>query len=250
MTEVEKLLNAVDKSLKDFPNMPNPEDIYMHSMTNRLIEEETGYDKNQQFEEHSKNFQSLNSEQLQVYNLVLKAVNKGEGGLFFVYGSGGCGKTFLWKSLCCRLCSEGKIVLPVPSSGIDATLLPGGRTSHSRFHIPLKLDRYSVTGIKHGFDNTELIKNISLVIWDEAPMQHRHAFESVDHCFRDIMASVHPRNKNIPFGGITVVFGGDFRKILPVIPKASRTEVVQSSLNQSSLWNHCKVFILHQNMRL
>ncbi|XP_074342509.1 uncharacterized protein LOC141680091 [Apium graveolens] len=43
------------------------------------------------------------------------------------------------------------------------------------------------------------------------------------------MASVHPRNKNIPFGGITVVFGDDFRQILPVIPKASRTEVVQSS---------------------
>ncbi|XP_074374670.1 uncharacterized protein LOC141715084 [Apium graveolens] len=79
MTEVEKLLNGVGKSLKDFPNMPYPEDIYMHSTTNRLIEEETGYDKNQQFEEHSKNFQSLNSEQLQVYNSILEAVNKGEG---------------------------------------------------------------------------------------------------------------------------------------------------------------------------
>ncbi|XP_074337324.1 uncharacterized protein LOC141674517 [Apium graveolens] len=64
------------------------------------------------------------------------------------------------------------------------------------------------------------------------------------------MASVHPRNKNIPFGRITVVFGGDFRQILHVIPKASRTEVVRSSINQSSLWNHCKVFVLHQNMRL
>ncbi|XP_074323782.1 uncharacterized protein LOC141660693 [Apium graveolens] len=205
LAEVEKLLNGVGKSLKDFPNMSYPEDIYMHSTTNRLIEEETGYDKNQQFEEHYKNFQSLNSEQLQVYNSVLEVVNKGKG-------SGGCGKTFLWKTLCCRLRSEGKIVLPVASSGIAATLLPGGRTSHSRFHIPLKLDRYSVAGIKHGSDIAELIKNTSLVIWDEAPIQHRHAFESVDRCFRDIMASVHPRNKNIPFGGITVVFEAIFGK--------------------------------------
>ncbi|XP_074377754.1 uncharacterized protein LOC141719277 [Apium graveolens] len=219
LAEVEKLLNGVGKSLKDFPNMPYPEDIYMHSTTNRLIEEDTGYDKNQQFEEHSKNFQSLNSEQLQVYNSVFRR-------------------------------SEGKIVLLVTLSGIAATLLLGGRTSHSRFHIPLKLDRYSVAGIKYGSDIVELLKNTSLVIWDEAPMQHHHAFESVDRCFRDIMASVHPRNKNIPFGGITVVFGGDFRQILPVIPKASRTEVVQSSVIQSSLWNHFKVFMLHQNMRL
>ncbi|XP_074376961.1 uncharacterized protein LOC141718476 [Apium graveolens] len=217
LAEVEKLLNGVGESLKYFPNMPYSEDIYMHSMTNRLIKE-TGYDKNQQFEEHSKNFQSLNSEQLQVYNSVLEAVNKGEG---------------------------GKIVLPVASSGIAETLLPGGRTSHSRFHIPLKLDRYFVAGIKHRSDIAELIKNIGLVIWDEAPMQHRHAFKSVDRYFRDIMASVHPRNKNIPFGGITVIFGGNFWQILPVIPKASKTRVVQSSLNQSSLCNYCKVFMLH-----
>ncbi|XP_074337325.1 uncharacterized protein LOC141674518 [Apium graveolens] len=164
LAEVEKLLNGVGKSLKDFPNMPYPGDIYMHSTTNWLIEEETGYYKNQQFEEHSNNFQSLNSEQLHVYNSVLEAVNKGEGCLFFVYGSGGCGKTFLWKTLCCRLRSKGKIVLPVASSGIAATLLPGGRTSHSRFHIPLKLDRYFVAGIKHRSNIAELIKNTSLVI--------------------------------------------------------------------------------------
>ncbi|XP_074377532.1 uncharacterized protein LOC141719046 [Apium graveolens] len=83
------------------------------------------------------------------------------------------------------------------------------------------LENYTLVGIKHGSDIAELIKNTSLVIWDEAPMQHRHGFEYVDRCFRDIMASAHPRDKNILFGGIT-----------------------------SSLWNHCKVFMLHQNMRL
>ncbi|XP_074346691.1 uncharacterized protein LOC141685496 [Apium graveolens] len=37
---------------------------------------------------------------------------------------------------------ENKIVLSVASCGIVAVLLPGGRTAHSRFHIPLKLDRH------------------------------------------------------------------------------------------------------------
>ncbi|XP_074336941.1 uncharacterized protein LOC141674115 [Apium graveolens] len=80
------------------------------------------------------------------------------GGVFFVYGSGGCDKTFLWQTLYCRLHSEGKIVLPVASCGIAAVLLPGGRTVHSRFHIPLKLDQDSTAGIRHGTDITELIQ--------------------------------------------------------------------------------------------
>ncbi|XP_074327945.1 uncharacterized protein LOC141665859 [Apium graveolens] len=53
-----------------------------------------------------------------------------------------------------------------------------------------------------------------------------------------------------PFGGITIVFGGDFRQILPVIPKASGAEVFCSTLNKSKLWESCEVFLLKQNMRL
>lgn len=131
--------------------------------------------------------------------------------MFFVYGSGGCGKTFVWKTLCARLLSEGNIVLPVASSGIAATLIPGGRTTHSRFHIPLKLDHISVAGIKHGTHKAEMIKKTSLIIWNAAPMQHRFAFESVDRWLRDIMSAVYPSRARRPFSGITVVFEGDFR---------------------------------------
>lgn len=183
--------------MKDYPNMPFPESLYMHSSSNSLIEEETSYNKAAMKEEHDKLFSSLNAEQLTVYTSVLDSMNQSAGRLFFVYGSGGCGKTFLWNTLCTRLRSEGKIVLPVASSGIAATLLPGGRTAHSRFHIPLKLDRNSISGIKHGTDIAELIKNTILVIWDEAPMQHHFAFKSVDKDFRDIMSSVTPSKKII-----------------------------------------------------
>lgn len=136
------------------------------------------------------------------------------------------------------------------SSGIAATLLPGGRTAHFRSQIPIKLDQYFAAGIKHGSDIAKLIKQTSLIIWDEAPMQHYHAFEAVDRSFKDIMSAVDPKNRYLPFGGIIVVFGGDFRQILPVIPKATRSEVVNASLNQSRLWNNCQIFLLRHNMRL
>ncbi|KAL8154991.1 hypothetical protein AgCh_000381 [Apium graveolens] len=81
-------------------------------------------------------------------------------------------------------------------------------------------------------------------------MQHRHAFECVDRSLRDIMSDVDKRRAKKHFGGITIVFGGDFRQILPIIPKASRAEVVCATLNKSKLWDFCEVFLLKQNMRL
>jgi hypothetical protein len=32
-----------------------------------------------------------------------------------------------------------------------------------------------------------LIQHADLIIWDEAPMVHRHAFEAVDRSLRDLM---------------------------------------------------------------
>ncbi|XP_074327619.1 uncharacterized protein LOC141665533 [Apium graveolens] len=64
------------------------------------------------------------------------------------------------------------------------------------------------------------------------------------------MTSVDPERASLPFGGITIVFGGDFRQILPVIPKASRAQVVTASLNSSKIWDHCRVFLLEKNMCL
>ena len=53
-----------------------------------------------------------------------------------------------------------------------------------------------------------------------------------------------------PFGGKCVVMGGDFRQILPVIPRGSRGQIVDACINSSFLWEFCKVFTLTQNMRL
>ncbi|XP_074327998.1 uncharacterized protein LOC141665910 [Apium graveolens] len=63
------------------------------------------------------------------------------------------------------------------------------------------------------------------------------------------MSVVDKRRAKKPFGGITIVFGGDFRQILPVIPKASRVEVVCATLNKSKILDSCEVFLLKQNMR-
>jgi len=67
---------------------------------------------------------------------------------------------------------------------------------------------------------------------------------------RDVMNNFIDGALDIPFGEKTIVFGGDFRQILPVVPKGCRADVVHSTINSSPLWSGCKVLRLTQNMRL
>ncbi|XP_074323774.1 uncharacterized protein LOC141660686 [Apium graveolens] len=104
------------------------------------------------------------------------------------------------------LCAEIEKLLNDIGSGIATTLLPGGLTAHSRFKISLKLDQSSIGGIKHGTGIAELMQHTSLIIWDEAPMQYRYAFEAVDRSLRDIIDTVDVERGKRPFGDIRVVF--------------------------------------------
>ena len=60
-------------------------------------------------------------------------------------------------------------------------------------------------------------------------MQHRYCVEAVDRTLQDICG-----NGKL-FGGITIVLGGDFRQILPVIPRGVHEQIVAASLRRSSL---------------
>ncbi|XP_057451794.1 uncharacterized protein LOC130743562 [Lotus japonicus] len=189
-------------------------------------------------------------EQEIVYKNVLDVVLSDNGGFFFLYGFGGTGKTFVWNTLSAALRSRGLMVLNVASSGIASLLLPGGRTTHSRFSIPVSINEISTCNLRHGSPKAELLKKASLIIWDEAPMLNKHCFEALDRSLNDIMKTQSTHGYDIPFGGKVVVLGGDFRQILPVISKGSRSEIFGSAINSSYLWNHCKVMKLTVNMRL
>ena len=169
---------------------------------------------------------------------------------FFVYGFGGIVKTFLWTTLLNSVRSKGKIALAVASSGIASLLLPGGRTPHSRFKIPLDISQSSMYSIKKNTHLAELIQKTSLIVWDEAPVNHRYCFEALDRTLRDILSETRQNAENKQFGGITVVLGGDFRQTLPVIQNATKAQILRSCIVNSYLWRQCKLLQLTENMRL
>ena len=156
---------------------------------------------------------TLNPAQRSSFDAIVNAVKSQSGQTFFLHGPGGTGKTYVYNTLCYFLHGQGKIVLCVASSGITSLLLIGGRTSHSTFKIPIEIHESSTCAIPRSSDLAKLIRSTDLVIWDEAPMQHHHIHEAVDRTFQDIQHS------DKPFGGLPVVFGGDFKQIFPVIER-------------------------------
>ncbi len=102
---------------------------------NRLVEEELAYDRHSLTVDADNVEDRFNDNQRSAYESILNAMINKEGNFFFVYSSGGTGKTFVWTTLLSCLRGQGKIVLIVASSGIASLLFLGGRTAHSRFRL-------------------------------------------------------------------------------------------------------------------
>lgn len=158
-----------------------------------------------------------------------------------MYGPGDTGKTFVYNTIINRLRSEGWTIIPVASSGIAALLLSRGRTAHSRFKIPLKTLGDDVCEIKSGSMLANLLIKTDLIIWDEAPMTHKYAFEALDRSLRDIIFCTDLDSYTKPFGGKTVILGDDFRQTLPIILQGSRQDSVSAAIKRSYLWNYCQI---------
>ncbi|XP_071698894.1 uncharacterized protein [Rutidosis leptorrhynchoides] len=250
LVEIQGILNKNGKSLDDYPDLPQPDPSMLTQMDNHLIREELNYNIKEMLILHESLFSSLNPEQLAIYHQVIGAVAQRKGGLFFLYGPGGTGKTFLYTAFLAKLRAEKMIVLVVASSGIASLLLPGGRTAHSRFVIPLELMENSTCGIKQKTHLAALIQEVRLIIWDEAQMTQRFAFKALDKTLRDILGAKDDANRLKLFGGMPILLGGYFRQILPVIPKGKRQEVIHSCINRSDLWHHCQLHTLSRIMRV
>ena len=189
---------------------------------------------------------SHNPDQLSLFNDIVRDIDGGFGRVYFIDAPAGTGKTFLSKTLLARVRQDRNVAIAVASSGIAATLLPGGRTAHSRFKMPLDPDETSTCNITQlRSDQTRaVIAEAKLILWDEVPMTHRFCFEALDRTLRKVL------ERDEPFGGKVVIFLGDFRQCLPVVKRAPRYQIVDATLKRSPIWQHIRVCKLTKNMRV
>jgi PIF1-like helicase len=94
------------------------------------------------------------------------------------------------------------------------------------------------------------VKRAAFIVIDEAPAMNKNKYDCMDVTFRDIMKDTHPDAKNKLFGGKVVLMSGDFRQVLPVVPRGGREAQVAASLKRWSHWRHVTKMYLRTNMRV
>ncbi|GJX97177.1 DNA helicase [Tanacetum coccineum] len=107
----------------DIPRRVSERDL-IDMLANRLLMEEKNYNQQELMQERDESVPKLNTQQRKIYDLIIDAKLNKQQELIFLYGHGGTGKTFLWKTIISTLRSEEKIGLAVASSGIASLLLP------------------------------------------------------------------------------------------------------------------------------
>ncbi|KAF0714841.1 ATP-dependent DNA helicase PIF1-like [Aphis craccivora] len=161
-----------------------------------------------------KNVPLLNAEQKNVYDPLMKVVDDGTGGIYFLNalgGTGRTGKTFVISLILATIRSRSQIALAVASSGIAVTLLEGGRTVHSALKLPMNLltvDNPTCTTTKNSA-TAKLMRECKIVIWDECMMAHKLALKAVYRTMKYL------RGDSRRFGGAMILLSSDFRQTLP-----------------------------------
>ncbi len=143
----------------------------------------------------------------------------------FLTGKAGTGKTTLLKEI---IRSTHKNVVVVAPTGI-AALNAGGVTIHSMFQLPFAgfIPDYTMPQVTDTvrFENKDslrrhfkmrgekqtVIRNMELLVIDEVSMLRADLLDAIDFMLRSV------RHKDIPFGGVQVLFIGDLLQLPPVV---------------------------------
>ncbi|HSX09933.1 MAG TPA: DEAD/DEAH box helicase [Candidatus Saccharimonadales bacterium] len=123
----------------------------------------------------------------------------------FITGKAGTGKSTLIELI--RNHVDKKIVVLAPT-GLSAINVRG-QTIHSFFHLPPRLiTRDSIRRLY----NDRIFKDIDTVIIDEISMVRADVIDGIDHFLR-----IHGKDRNLPFGGIQMIFVGDLYQLPPIL---------------------------------
>lgn len=237
-------LRLYDQTLSDH-GLPEPVLNWEQRSMNARVAVELDYDAAAEAAALAVQLTQMNRGQRTAYDTIVTAIeNDVQPPSFFLSGPGGTGKTFLYQALAHKFRSQGEIVLCVASSGIASLLLPGGRTAHSCFKIPVPCHETSTCSISKQGELAGLLRRTRFIIWDEATMQHQHTVKAVSRTLSDI------RDNETAFGGIPVLFGGDWAQCLPVVRNGSVQDTIGACICKSTFWPELKILRLTENMRV
>ncbi|MFA6400663.1 MAG: helix-turn-helix domain-containing protein [Salinivirgaceae bacterium] len=145
----------------------------------------------------------------------------------FLTGKAGTGKTTLLKAIVESTHKKTLIAAPTGIAAINA----GGSTLHSLFHLPfgtfipenrfdsnleintqLTTPNSLIKNLHMNGSKKALIEEVELLIIDEVSMLRADLLDAIDSVLRYVR-----RNRNVPFGGVQILFIGDLWQLPPVV---------------------------------
>jgi hypothetical protein len=182
----------------------------------------------------------MNEEQRAVASTIVAAIDgpRTSSSVFFLQASGGCGKSFVANYVAANVRSRERPAMCVAASAQAATVLTGGRTAHGQLKIPLAVDASSYLNLS--VREKAEVAAVAVLLWDEASMVSDDVADCVNRSLQDIL------QRPLPFGGMPVVFIGDFRQLLPIV-KQSKGEY--HTIQSCSWWPQVTMLLLQRNWR-
>lgn len=127
---------------------------------------------------------------------------------YFVTGKAGTGKSYLLQYL--KHKSDKKLVVVAPTGVVAINI--GGQTIHSLFELaPKFFAKEDLAVISVSSRTRFLLRNIDTLVIDEVSMVRADLLDAVDRVLQE------SRQKNLPFGGVQIIFFGDPYQLPPVV---------------------------------
>ena len=157
----------------------------------------------------------------------------------FLTGGAGTGKTYTINEFIKYLRSHKVPYAVTASTGIAATHI-GGTTIHSWSGIGIKdrLTEWDIDNLTQRESLARRIRNTSVLIIDEISMLHASRLNMVDAVCKAV------KGNSLPFGGIQVVFCGDFFQLPPVVRDRNIDASTEYAFN-SDAWKEAKPVVCY-----
>lgn len=158
----------------------------------------------------------------------------------FLTGAAGAGKSYALREYIVYLKSHGVKYAVTASTGIASTHI-NGTTIHawSGIGIKNKLHAYDLDAIEEKQNLYKRWNETQVLIIDEVSMLHASFVDMLDKLGK------HMRRNEKPFGGIQVVFTGDFFQLPPVVRNDSAYENTEVFAFTSLAWKEAKPVVCY-----
>lgn len=158
----------------------------------------------------------------------------------FLTGAAGAGKSYVLREYISYLKRHGVRYAVTASTGIASTHI-GGTTIHawSGIGIRQKLTAYDLDAIEEKANVYKRWNDTQVLIIDEISMLHASFVDMLDKLAK------HLRRNDAPFGGMQVVFTGDFFQLPPVVRQGNEYESIDVFAFASSAWKAAKPVVCY-----